>query len=109
MIFAANVDGTTGLPGLGGFLRARRQQIVALWLEGMRSLPAARDLPVDELINHLPALLSHLVATLELAEPQQSAEAARAPADHAIRRLSLGFGLGDVVQEYALLRRCVLD
>src|SRR4051812_31900299 len=91
MIFDANVDGTATLPGLGGFLRAHRQQIVALWLDGMRSLPVARDLPVDTLINPLPALISPLVAALELAEPRQSAEAARAPADHAIRRLTLGF------------------
>jgi hypothetical protein len=69
------------------------ERSVACWA---RSLDVARSLSQPRLIDHLPELLSRVADVI-------------LPKLHALERLHRGFDLKEVVDEYGLLRRCVLD
>jgi len=88
-------------------LEARRDVILARWKDRVLGRLAPASLPPLELLDHLPAFLDEVSATLrllaetgELPDIEDSATAAI----HGENRLRLGFSLDAVVREYDALR-----
>src|SRR6185436_8591976 len=102
-------DSPEAVPRLCEFLRSRHQQIVEAWLERVRSVSPARDLPAPMLIDHLPAILNRVASIMACDGGDPRAGLEEMPEAHAIDRLDRGFDLDDVVREYALLRSCILE
>lgn len=100
---------TQSTPRLSEFLRARHQEIVEAWLQDVRSVSPAHDLPAPALIDHLPAILARVATVMERGPEGSPADLETMPESHAIDRLGRGFDLKDVVGEYSLLRRCILE
>ncbi|NBD10285.1 PAS domain-containing protein [Corallococcus sp. c25j21] len=99
---------TAGEPRLAAadFLRTHHDALLEDWqqavLEHLRGQVPAR---APWLIDHMPELLSTLADAMESGPEALDEHLERV---HAAARLDEGFDLGDVAQEYALLRRCIL-
>jgi PAS domain S-box-containing protein len=104
----ATLDGTQATPGLCHFLRTHQEVIVRDWVERVRAVSPAHHLPAPTLIDHLPAILARVASSMECGA-DDAAELEQMSESHAIDRLGRGFDLDDVVAEYWLLRRCILD
>lgn len=99
-----------GLGELAGLLRRRTHDIVDEWsvVVRARGLPDGVELPA--LIDHVPAVLEAVADSLDAAAVGRSAMPPRHEAGvHAVQRLRHGYGLPDVLAEYAALRRCVVE
>jgi PAS domain S-box-containing protein len=94
---------------LTDFITANRDEIIAVWADAVRTIPAARDLARPLLVDHIPDLL---VRICEIANHVGASRKPSAPLDlaelHAGERLEEGFDLSQVVTEYRILRSCIL-
>jgi hypothetical protein len=93
---------------LAGLIRRKRQDILAGWEAGVRTLASGARAPRPALVNRLPGLLDWLAERLEGGEaddPQGDAFGH----DHATERLSHGFDLVEVLAEWTLLRDVLLE
>jgi signal transduction histidine kinase len=93
-------------------LDAHRDGILAAWEDAAREHAKSRMLEHPILMDNVPDLLDRLVFTMR--DPHVAPEDAARPADkaataHALDRLERGFDLEEVVEEYAILRRCTLE
>jgi signal transduction histidine kinase len=91
------------------FLRRREGPIVAEWTRRMRSLSPARDLSDAAIIDHLPRILLRIADLVESVHTGVPSSLEKFPKEHAVDRLARGFDLDQIVTEYGLLRRCILD
>jgi len=87
------------------FLRANREELLSEWEHAMRALHIGMREKPSWLLDHMPGLLLALADTLE--QGDQGVDLALAD-EHAVVRLDQGFDLGEVVSEFALLRKCIL-
>jgi len=95
---------------LADFLRTHRETILSNWLTAVRSLAPARRLDRPMLIDHLPRFLDDLANFLdEVRAGHTAAEPVKAPVMHALERLEVGYNLAEVVEEYAILRQCIVE
>lgn len=94
---------------LPDFLRSHRDRIIAHWTERMRSVSPARDLSDAAIADHLPRILSRIAEIGDSVESGKSVSLGDLPRDHAVDRLERGFDLDQIVTEYGLLRRSILD
>ncbi|HTJ47315.1 MAG TPA: PAS domain-containing protein [Kofleriaceae bacterium] len=89
-------------------MRECRDEILAEWKNVARDLPAAKDLTVAALTDHVPAVLDDIVSLAESivagAPLRETCEAARR---HALDRLAAGFDIDAVVSELSMLRACL--
>jgi len=90
-----------------------REQVPLLtqWRAHVRELPAARDLDVPTLNDHIPQLLSELTLALRSGSDETIAEALRdgSPPAHGLQRVKDGFDIEEVIAEYNILRSCIHD
>jgi PAS domain S-box-containing protein len=94
---------------LSGFIHARRDDVVAEWVQAVRQLPGLRELDQPTLIDHIPDLLDRIAgADDELAAGRPLELPMDLASGHASARLDQGFDLGQVVAEYAVLRDCIV-
>lgn len=98
------------MPRLHEVLAAKRDQIVARWMEAVRK-ELLQDLVSNvELRDHIPGFLDELTTILRR---QDSGGPLPAPTDsaakHGVQRLRLGFDPFSLVKEYGILRRVILD
>jgi PAS domain S-box-containing protein len=93
---------------LASFLRESSESILDRWEQDAREFPKSAQLPRALLRDSFPELLQHIADEAELlpgaTDPTEADEAAR---KHALQRLDLGFSLGEMVHDYALLRQAV--
>src|SRR5438067_2159405 len=95
---------------LGDFLRTHRDRILSGWLAAVRRLAPARDLDRPILLDYLPQFLDELADFLDdVRAGNPATEPEKLPAMHALERLEVGYDLAEVVEEYAILRQCVID
>src|SRR6266446_236519 len=95
---------------LADFLRTHRETILSDWLTAVRRLAPARRLDRPMLLDHLPQYLDDLADFLdEVRAGHTAAEPVKAPVMHALERLEVGYNLSEVVEEYALLRQCIVE
>ncbi|AFE08229.1 sensory box histidine kinase [Corallococcus coralloides DSM 2259] len=93
-------------PSAAEFLRANHDVLLTDWQQAVFEHLGQQDSTRPPwLIDHLPELLTSLADAMELG-PEALDE--RLEAAHAAARMDAGFNLGEVAQEYALLRRCIL-
>lgn len=104
---SANEQGQQDAQGsAAAFLRIHRESLLAEWQQAILDhLGWKAPNHAAWLLDHLPELLSTLADAVESGPDvlDQRLELA-----HASARLREGFDLGEVAQEYALLRRCIL-
>ncbi len=91
------------------FLTSHQGEIIAMWTARIRHMSPAREVSALSLVDHLPDILRRLADILRAVETGKSATLAGAPQAHAVDRLARGFDLSEVVDEYAILRWCIVD
>src|SRR6266550_4607746 len=95
---------------LSDFLRTHRGTILSAWLAAVRRLAPARDLEQPVLLDHLPEFIDELADFLDDVRAGHAvAEPVTPPAMHALERLQVGYDLALVVEEYAILRQCIVE
>jgi len=95
---------------LSDFLRTHRNQILSEWVEAARALAPARNLERPILLDHVPQFIDDLADFLdEVRAGHTVVEPVNPPTMHALERLEVGYNLAHVVEEYAILRHCIVD
>jgi hypothetical protein len=89
-------------------IRTERDEIVAAWEAGVRTLASAARAPQPALVNRVPEFLDWLADRLERSDLPDSDRDEFTHA-HTVERVSQGYDLVEVVAEWALLRDCLLD
>ncbi len=88
--------------GLLEFLKRNRDRTLAEWENTVRTLPAATRLDLEALRDHIPALLDRIVEAVEGKAAEQRVD--DLPEEHAAMRLDQGYSLGEIANEYQVLR-----
>lgn len=88
-----------------------RDALLAEWRAQVRALPAARDLDVPTLNDHIPQLLAELAGALQARSGETIAQALLdgSPPAHGLQRVKDAFDIEEVVAEYNILRGCIHD
>jgi PAS domain S-box-containing protein len=95
---------------LADFLRERKADILARWVSEVQRLGAARTLSRPLLLDHLPQFMDDLADYVDgLREGRGGLPPEENPRIHALERLEVGYDLAEVVEEYAILRRCITE
>src|SRR4051794_4317866 len=93
---------------LADFLRERHDEIMGAWEREVSRLRPARFLARPALVDHMPDFLRQLAEGVSASRQGYDAiPSLEFPIVHAIERLDLGYDLGEVVAEYAILRECI--
>jgi len=99
-----------GCAGTADFMRRRGREILEDWERDVRVVPRARELSKPALVDHIPNLLERIAQLADHASMGQPAELPRADAEkHAIPSLDEGFDLSQVIREFSILRKRVLQ
>lgn len=89
------------------FLRKFNDEIVGKWLGLVERRKPAPTKSLD-VINHVPEMLDRLAAAIERQDETPTA-LSDLPATHAEQRFRLGYSIIEVIEEYRLLRKVILD
>jgi len=94
---------------LADLLRGHRAELLATWRREVRRLPAARDLDVPTLNDHIPEVLEELAAALVSGETQSvmDLQLEHSPKVHGTSRFRAGFDIVEVVAEYNIIQELV--
>ena len=91
------------------FLRTYRDQIIDEWTQRVKVLAPARKLSRAAIVDHLPTILDRVADIVEASHSGRATAIGDLPEGHAVDRLARGFDLDQIVTEYSLLRRTILD
>ncbi|HYO56679.1 ATP-binding protein [Archangium sp.] len=98
---------------LPDFLDANRDALVECWIRRAEEAVAPREVSREDLIDSLPLLLKEIVEVLrheaELPGGSRLPCDSKVAGEHGKQRLRLGFDMVVVIQEYAILRDCLLE
>jgi len=99
------------LDELAQLIEHERDVLLAEWRVQVRALPAARDLDVPTLNDHIPQLLAELASALRARSGETIVEALLdgSPPAHGLQRVKDAFDIEEVVAEYNILRGCIHD
>ena len=99
------------LDELAQLIERERDALLAVWRAQVRALPAARDLDVPTLNDHIPHLLAELASALRAGSGETIAQALLdgSPPAHGLQRVKDAFDIEEVVAEYNILRGCIHD
>ena len=99
------------LDELAQLIEHERDALLAEWRAQVRALPAARDLDVPTLNDHIPHLLAELASALRAGSDETIAQALLdgSPPAHGLQRVKDAFDIEEVVAEYNILRGCIHD
>src|SRR5215475_5780394 len=94
---------------LADLLRSYRAELLATWRREVRRLPAARDLDVPTLNDHIPDVLEELAGALVSGETQSvmDLQLEHSPKVHGTSRFRAGFDIVEVVAEYNIIQELV--
>jgi signal transduction histidine kinase len=106
MRHSARIPPSDDLKWFAETIRQRRGQLLERWRGEVRRLPAARNLDVPTLNDHIPPLLDGLITALLAgrAESVLDLELEHSPRIHGTERFRAGFDIVEVVAEYNILR-----
>src|SRR5215472_6077605 len=101
--------GNPDLHKLADLLRGHRAELLATWRREVRRLPAARDLDVPTLNDHIPDVLEELAGALISGETQSvmDLQLEHSPKVHGTERFRAGFDIVEVVAEYNIIQELV--
>ena len=99
------------LDEIARLIERERDALLAVWREQVRALPAARNLDVPTLNDHIPQLLEELASALRAGSDETIAEAVLddSPPIHGVQRVKDAYDIEEVVAEYNILRGCIHD
>jgi two-component system phosphate regulon sensor histidine kinase PhoR len=99
------------LDKLAALIKQDRHPLLSRWREQVRQLPAARQLDIPTLNDHIPGLLDELMTALQVKSDQTIPEALSegSATAHGLQRLKDAFDIEEVVAEYNVLRGCIHD
>jgi signal transduction histidine kinase len=99
------------LDQLAQLIECNRDALLTDWRLQVRALPAARDLDVPTLNDHIPYLLTELATALRVQSDETIAETLLegSPPAHGLQRVKDAFDIEEVVAEYNILRGCIHD
>ena len=99
------------LDELARLIEQERDALLTRWRVQVRELPAARDLDVPTLNDHIPDLLAELAEALRHKSNETIAQAllGGSPPEHGLQRVKDAFDIEEVVAEYNILRGCIHD
>lgn len=92
---------------LAAFLRAHRDEIMAIWERRVRGLAKARRLPRPMLVNHVPDMLERAAAFVEARVGRE--DVAERAERHGNDRQREGFDVREALVEVAMLRDATLE
>lgn len=93
---------------LAGLLRARRDEVISRWLAATRRENTAAPLQATELVDHIPVFVDELVVAL-YPEALPLPSLGETAVEHGAQRFGLGFNVREVIREYGILHRTILD
>ena len=93
---------------LHSLLAAQRDDLIAAWSAETGRMIASVSVARAELLDRMPDFVDQIIAALHptaipLPPTGEIAE------EHGAQRLGIGFDVGEVIREYGLLHRCILD
>src|SRR5689334_15687210 len=101
---------TVPLPEVAAILRSRADHILGKWRKAVVSmLPQADELTRKQLENSIPQLLVELADALEANTPAQTRKLREDAPSHGETRFHQNFNLNELLIEYHLLRRILLE
>lgn len=97
-------------PNLAAAMRARADFIVPEWEIAVRStLPAADELTLQQLRNSLPSILEEVAEALASGKPHATRELIEGSRSHGATRFHENYNIRELIVEYRLLRRIVIE
>lgn len=88
------------------FLRRDKQALLAAWEKEVRKLPRETKLSTPVLLDHVPSFIEELIRDLEdIAASSRTSSISRI---HGEQRQTVGLDLADILEEYKLLRACIV-
>ena len=99
-------------PSLAALLAARREAIVARFVDSVRRLDVTAGASRPALIDHIPGFLDEVIEALQTNAPPtlQAQGGIRATArEHGSQREALGYDLESLIREYGILQRAILE
>jgi signal transduction histidine kinase len=98
------------MPEVASALRAAEDTILEQWRgKVLEVLPAADELTMQQLEDHLPMLIEKIASALEASEPQPTNELVAVSPIHGETRFHQNFNLNELLVEYHILRRVMLE
>lgn len=96
---------------LARLIEVERDLLLAHWRTQVRQLPAAKNLDLPTLNDHLPTLLQELAAAFRSSDQETIAHALQADSSpaHGLQRVKDAYDIEEVVAEYNILRGCIHD
>ena len=97
-------------PNLAAAMRARADFIVPEWEIAVRStLPTADELTLQQLRNSLPSILEEMAEALASGKPHATRELIEGSRSHGATRFHENYNIRELIVEYRLLRRIVIE
>jgi signal transduction histidine kinase len=101
---------TRSFPAVGAAVRSRVDRIVARWEQAVRQLlPGADELTLVQVRDHVPAVLDRLAGALESDQPRDTDTLRDVARFHGETRFHQHFNVRELIIEYRLLRRIVVE
>ena len=97
-------------PTVGGALRARMDRIIMRWEQAVRRLlPGADELTLAQVRDHIPAVLDRLAIALESDQASDTETLRNISRYQGETRFHQHYNVRELIIEYRLLRRIVLE
>jgi signal transduction histidine kinase len=93
---------------LHSLLKERREDLIELWTRRVASALGAAGLSNPELVDHIPAFVDDLTAALH-PEAMPLPPSSHNCDEHGAQRLRLGFDVAEVVREYGLMHKSIIE
>lgn len=98
------------VPEVAGAFRESKERILARWRDEVsRLLPSADQLTRRQIENDLPQVLDRAIAALEAATPGATGRLIAVSPVHGEARYHQSFNLDELLAEYSILRRILLE
>jgi signal transduction histidine kinase len=97
-------------PHLAAAIRARADFIIPEWEIAVRStLPTADELTLQQLRNSLPSILEEMAEALASGKPHATRELIKGSRSHGATRFHENYNIRELIVEYRLFRRIVIE
>ena len=97
-------------PDLAAALRERADVIIQAWENAVRqTLPAADELTLQQLRNSLPSVLEEMADAFASTKPRDIRELIEGSKSHGTTRFHENYNVRELIVEYRLLRRIIIE
>ena len=105
----AEIAPNNKLHRLANLIRQHREVLLETWRQEVRRLPAAQNLDVPTLNDHIPGVLDELADTLIAGQTESvmDLQLQNSPKVHGTERFRAGFDIVEVVAEYNIVQELV--